>query len=87
MLFLLLLSGESLKWAKLSNTQEQYMSDAQVLLTTGVVVAVVSYGFCTLGFVRRGAKVNGTLSMTYASKLARLQLFLSMCINGCWAHL
>ena len=57
-LFLLLLSGESLKWAKLSSTQEQYMSDAQVLLTTGVVVAVVLYGFLTLGFVRRGAKVN-----------------------------
>ena len=57
-LFLLLLSGESLKWAKLSVAQQHYVATAQILLTTGVAVAVIIYAICSLGFVKRGVLVR-----------------------------
>ena len=56
-LFVLLLSGESLKWAKLSITQQHYVATAQIVLTTGVAVSVLIYAICSLGFVRQGFKV------------------------------
>ena len=61
-LFLLLLSGESLKWAKLTSGQQQLVSDMQVILTTGVVIAVALYGFCQLGFMKRFLRVSSALA-------------------------
>lgn len=57
-LFLLLISGEALKWAKLSLGEQNAVSDVQVALTTGVVVAVALYGFCKLGFMQQFLKVS-----------------------------
>lgn len=57
-LFLLLVSGESLKWAKLSNSQQNWVSRGQVVLTTGVAISVVVIAFLSLGFVRRAFKVS-----------------------------
>ena len=57
-LFLLLLSGESLKWAKLSTAQQHYVATAQILMTTGVAVCVVAYAICSLGFIRKGVMVS-----------------------------
>lgn len=57
MLFLLLLSGESLKWARLSVKEQNRVAKGQIVLTVGVALAVVAYALLSLGFVRRGMKV------------------------------
>lgn len=67
-LFLLLLSGESLKWAKLSTAQQHYVATVQILLTTGVAVAVVLYAITSFGFVRQGLKVSILSDCQYSSQ-------------------
>ena len=59
-LFLLLLSGESLKWAKLSLSQQHYVATAQILLTSGVAVCALTYAVCSLGIVKRNFQVIST---------------------------